>query len=169
MLSTAPPTYELAVRIRDDKGKDGAPHISQTATFPIMLSVPTTNDETTLKSIDELSPDVRTTLENSFEKMRSASKNRTSRHQGLMKNPKYYAKKPVCIRDTLVYTRGDFSIGATFRKTGKASADIRCIRAGEPCTYLIMLNKEPTMCLVPLPETQQVGRAWTELGYWIRE
>lgn len=167
--SIDPPAYsELAIRSREEETR-AAPQDSQATSFPIMLSVPVNDDEVALKSIDELPPDVRTTLQDSFQRMRSFPEHRAARYRGVKKDPRTYAKKPMCIRDCLVRTRGEIGTRASFRETGKASADVRCTKAREPCTFLIMHDKVPTLCMVPLPEEKRIGKAWTELEYWIRD
>ena len=168
VLGEVPAIVELAIRTREDGGQ-AIPHVAQPKSFPIMLAVPIADDGVTLKSISELPIDTRTSLETHFTNMCSAGKLRRTCYARIEKGPYPYAKKNICVRDAINRRQGESSNGIAFRETGKACADDRCTKAKEPCTYVVMHENAPSLCMVPLPEKNRVGKAWTELEYWIRE
>jgi hypothetical protein len=47
------------------------------------------------------------------------------------------------------------------------SADDLCMKNHFPCSYLIDMNGDPTLCIVPLPAKIRGAKKWTDIGYWI--
>jgi len=144
------------------------PHVAQQRVLPIVLSLPVANDSVTLKSIKQLPLETRKNLEQRFEAMYLAQEDRTVNYNRVLKNPKAYMDKPVCFRDLILHSRTASTHGSLFKKTGKVCADERCNKARDPCMHLFMHNKVPSLCLVPLPEVDRIGKAWTEFTYWVR-
>jgi hypothetical protein len=136
--------------------------------FPIMLSIPKENGTATLMK-NLLPHNVSTTLRTRFEAMCTANEGRRTIYKRMMSDPHKYVQKPMCVRDILLRGRESSAQGLLFRESHSTGADDRCVKAKEPCMYLILHNGQPTLCTVPLPEDLRMGMTWRSMGFWVQQ
>ncbi len=139
--------------------------------LPFCFLVPGINDKDALQDIGFLPVDVRSVLKSRFRDTYSKSISRAANFRRLCKNPQLRLGNAVCLRHYLMSNTvralanptGCFSRGGAARK----SADNTCSKLRIPCAYVFQNNEEFVICFVPLPEKLHVGKAWTELEFWV--
>lgn len=82
-----------------------------------------------------------------------------------MKEPREYVDRSACIRDLITHQKKKSSHGLLFVKSGKVCANNWCTQARDPSMYLFLHNAVPSLCMVPFPEHERMGKIWTELKY----
>jgi hypothetical protein len=135
--------------------------------LPVVLQVPgKASNDPFLYNIDNLPEAARSRIRSQWN---GVGKFATYKHK-LDAMLKYYRKNLgllTCLRTHIIPNvqkrKSIFNDGGV----SKESACDQCIRNHVPCTYLIEVGGNPTLCVVPLPEGLRVGKEWRDVEFWV--
>jgi hypothetical protein len=134
--------------------------------LPVVLQVPGKHKkDPTIYSIDDAPLAVRRKIHLKWDRVRDFPTYKC-RLDAMLRTYRNHLNLATCLRTHIIPLKlkgeGTLNNGGVFKK----SACDQCIGEYVPCTYLIELSGNPTLCVVPLPEVLRVGKESTDVGFW---